>query len=117
MNSIISYLLEVGLTLAFCILTFGYLRPFLKRVLIDLCGTEERAQFWTAFSNILMIGLPMIIALTYQPEAQSAEALFFEITKKMSGNFGGFLFALVGAGMMVAFFALFAPRTSKAESK
>ena len=116
MNSILSYFLEVAITLAICTLTFGYLRPFLKKVLVDLCGTEERAQFWTAFSNILMLGIPMIIALTYKPEARSAEELFFEITRKISGNFGGFLSALIGAGMMVAFFALFAPR-AKAESK
>ena len=117
MNSIITYLLEVVITLGICILTFGYLRPFLKKVLVDLCGTEERAQFWTVFSNILLIGIPMIIALTYQPEAQTAEELFFEITRRISGNFGGFLFALVGAGMMVAFFALFAPRTPRTDSK
>lgn len=117
MNSIVSYLLEVAITFAICTLTFGYLRPFLKKVLVDLCGTEERAQFWTVFSNILMIGLPMIIALTYKPEAANAIELFFEITRKISGNFGGFLFALVGTGMMVAFFALFAPRTPRAESK
>src|SRR5512147_1943563 len=117
MNSIVSYLLEVAITLAICALTFGYLRPFLKKVLIDLCGTEDRAQFWTAFSNILMLGLPMIIAFTYKPEATNMEDLFFEITRKISGNFGGFLFALFGAGMMVAFFALLAPKTPKAESK
>ncbi|MEW6406919.1 MAG: hypothetical protein AB1649_34510 [Chloroflexota bacterium] len=117
MNSILSYLLEVAITLAICTLTFRYLRPFLKTILVDLCGTEERAQFWTVFSHTLLIGLPMILALAYQPEAQNAEELFFELARKISGNFGGFLFALLGAGMTVAFFSLFAPRTPKAEAK
>jgi len=117
MNSIISYLLEIAITFAICALTFGYLRPYLRRVLVDLCGAEERAQFWVAFSNILLIGLPMIIALTYKPEAANAIELFFEITRKISGNFGGFLFALLGTGMIVACFSLFAPKTPETESK
>ena len=117
MNSILPYLLEVAITLAACLLIVGYLRPHLRRVLLDLCGTEERARFWTVFSNLLLVGMPMIIALAYQPGAKNAEELFFEITRKLSGNLGGFLFALVCSGMMIAFFALFAPRMPKAETK
>jgi hypothetical protein len=117
MNSIVSYLLEVAITLAAGLLVVGYLRPHLSRILVDLCGTEDRAQFWTAFSNLLLVGMPTIIALAYRPEAKNAEELFFEITGKLSGNLGGFLFALICTGMMIAFFALFAPHTPKAESK
>jgi len=117
MNSILPYLLEVAITLAACLLIVGYLRPPLRRILLDLCGTEERARFWTVFSNLLLIGVTMIIALAYQPEAKNAEELFFEITGKLSGNLGGFLFALVCTGMIIAFFALFAPRMPKAETK
>ena len=117
MNMVTTFLIQVVLTLALSALLVGYFRPFLKKVLSDLCRTEERAQFWTAFTNILLIGLPMILALNYQPEAGSAEGLFFEIARKLSGNLGGFLFALVGVGIMVSFFALVAPRPVKSESK
>jgi hypothetical protein len=85
-------------------------------VLIDLCRTEERAQFWAAFSNILLIGLPLIIALGFRPEAETLEAAAFEILGRLSGNLAGYLFALVGIGIMVSFFALVAPR-SAAEAK
>jgi len=117
MNTIVSFLMEAALTLVISVLTVRYLRRFLQKVLIDLCGTEERAQFWTAFSNILLIGLPMIIALSYQPEARNTEELFFEVAAKLSGNLGGFLFALIGIGFMVSFFALVAPRPPKMEAK
>lgn len=110
MNAIFFFLLEVILTLAICMLVFRYLRPFLNRILVDLCGTEDRAQFWTVFSNIILVGLPLLIALTYQPEANQAEELFFEITRRISGNMISFLFALVGIGLAVSFFALVAPR-------
>ncbi len=115
MNTILSFAIEVALTLVISILLVRYLRPFLRRILTDLCGTEERAQFWTAFSNILLIGLPLIFGLNYQPEAKSTDALFFEIAGKLSGNLGGFLVALIGIGIIVSFFALVAPRSGKAE--
>jgi hypothetical protein len=98
------------------VLITAYLRPHLKRVLVDLCKTEERAQFWTVFSNILLIGLPLIIALGFRPEAVTIEAATFEILGHLSGNLAGYLFALVGIGIIVSFFALVAPRP-KAEAK
>jgi hypothetical protein len=117
MNTIAYFLLQIVVTLIISVLVVGYLRSFLRKILTDLCGTEERAQFWTMFSNILLIGMPFIIALKYKPDAKNAEALFFEIAGKLSGNLGGLLFALVGIGFIVSFFALVAPRSAKMESR
>jgi hypothetical protein len=117
MNIIFSFIVEVALTLVISVLLVGYLRSFLRNILTDLCGTTDRAQFWTAFSNILLIGMPFIFALNYTPEAQNTESLFFEVTRKLSGNLGGFIGALIGVGLMVSFFALFAPKQRKAEVK
>jgi hypothetical protein len=116
MNSILYFLAQVILTLVASALVVGYLRPYLRKVLIDLCGTEDRAQFWTAFSNVLLIGMPMLFALNYKPEAATMEELFFEVAGKFSGNMGGMLFALMGIGLIVSFFALVAPRI-KVEAK
>ena len=117
MNTITSFFIQVLLTVALTTLLAGYIRPYLRKVLTDLCGTEERAQFWTVFSNVLLIGLPGILALNYRPEARTLEELFFEIAGRISGALGGFLFALVCVGMAVSVFALFAPRQVKAEAK
>jgi uncharacterized membrane protein YhaH (DUF805 family) len=115
MNTILFFLLEVILTLSICMLVFRYMRPFLSRILVDLCGTEERAQFWTVFSHIILVGLPLLISLTYQPEASQTEELFFEITHRISGNMLGFLFSLLGVGLIVSVFALVAPRQKESK--
>ena len=115
MNTIFFFILEVTLTFSICMLVFRYMRPFLTRILIDLCGTEERAQFWTVFSNIILVGLPLLISLTYQPESSQAEELFFEITHRISGNMLGFLFSLLGVGLIVSVFALVAPRQKESK--
>lgn len=116
MNIFLSFAIELGLTILACVSVTFYLRPHLKRVLLDLCKTEERAQFWMVFSSILLIGLPLIIALGFHPEAASSEAAVFEIIGRLSGNLTGYLFALVGIGTIVSFFALVAPRP-KVEAK
>lgn len=117
MNTIISFLVQVLLTVALTAGIVTYIRPYLRKVLVDLCGTEERAQFWTVFSNVLLIGLPSILALNYRPEASNLEELFFEVAGRLSGTLAGFLFALVCVGMVVSIFALFVPRPAKAEAK
>ncbi len=117
MNTIISFLVHVLLTIAVTALVVNYIRPYLRKVLVDLCGTEERAQFWTVFSNVVLVGLPGILALNYRPEAVTLEELFFEIAGRLSGTLAGFLFGLVGVGFVVSIFALFAPRPAKAEAK
>jgi len=115
MNTILAFLLEVIITFAICVLTFRYLRPFLNRILIDLCGTDERARFWTAFSSIILIGLPLLFSLMYHPQTQKAEELFFELTRRISGNLISFMLALAGIGCIVSFFALVAPRAKESK--
>jgi hypothetical protein len=117
MNTILSFVIEVTLTLVISALLVAYLRPFLEKILLDLCGTQERAQFWTVFSNILVTGMPIILALNYRPEASNSEQLFFEVAGKLSGNLGGLLFALICIGFMVSLFALVARKPLEAQSK
>ena len=116
MNTLLAFTIEIGLTVLAFVLITSYLHPHLKRMLLDLCKTEDRAQFWTAFSNVLLIGAPLIVALGFRPEAGTFEATVFEIIGCLSGNLAGYLFALVGIGIIVSFFALVAPRqTSEAK--
>jgi hypothetical protein len=117
MNTILSFVIEVILTLLASTVLVIYLRPSLRKILIDLCGTEERANFWATFSNILLIGLPAIFALNYRPVARNPEELFFEVASKLSGNLGGFIAGLIGIGFIVSFFALASRRPLEAGSK
>ena len=117
MPTILSFIVEVALTAGISAMIIAYLRPFLQKVLIDLCGTEDRAHFWTAFSNILLIGMPVMFALHYRPEARNTEELFFEVAGKLSGNLAGLLLALIGIGFIVSFFALVSPKRKNLEAK
>ncbi len=113
MKTILALLIEVTLAIGLCLLLVRYLRPHLWRVLVDLCGTEPRAQFWMAFTNIFLLGLPVIIGLGFRPEATNLEDSVFEVIGRLSGVLGGFIFSLFLVGIGVGFFALTAPRPTK----
>jgi hypothetical protein len=117
MNMIISFSIEVIITVVVCALLVIYLRQYLYRILLDLCGSDDRAQFWTVFSTILLVGIPMIFALGYRPEALTSLDMFFEIIGRLRGNLYAYLASLLIIGMIVSFFALVAPKPGKAESK
>jgi hypothetical protein len=89
---------------------------------VDLCGTKERAQFWVVFSSVLLVGVPFMFGVGYNPldtlpGTFQPEKLFFEAAMQVRVNLLGFLLALVGIGCTVSFFALVAPRPKVQEGK
>jgi hypothetical protein len=113
MNAISIYLIQLVITVIACLLLAAYIRPVLKRVLIDLCGTEERAAFWTLFSNIMLVVLPAIFGMGFHPEIVNFENSFFDVAAQLRVNLLGFILSLVAIGFAVSFFALVAPRQAK----
>jgi hypothetical protein len=116
MNTILTFLAQLATTATACLLVSGYIRPFLKRVLADLCGTEERAQFWVVFSNIMLVVLPVIFGLGFSPLESSHEAVFFEVMGQLRWNLFGLVLSLAAIGGAVSFFALVAPRPTQSKS-
>jgi hypothetical protein len=117
MNTIGIYLFQLIATLVISLAVVIYFRPYLGRVLIDLCGTQERAQFWVVFSSILLVGVPLIFGMGYNPIDSQPGMLFFEAVGQVRINLFGFLLALIGIGCAVSFFALVAPRPAAREGK
>ena len=58
--------LAVTATVSFSVVS--YMNRPLGRLLEELCGNQERAQFWTGFSNVTLVLVPVIFAMQEQPE-------------------------------------------------
>jgi undecaprenyl pyrophosphate phosphatase UppP len=110
MNVFWTYLLQIAITAATSLAIVAYFRPHLRRVLVDLCDTEERAQFWVVFSSIILVGVPLIFGMGYNPLESDPGKLFFDAASQVRINLIGLLLALFGIGLFVSFFALVAPR-------
>ena len=68
MSNVSLFVCGLGVTVFASLLVVFYLRSHLRAILIDLCGTAERARFWAAFTNVAFLLVPSIFALNYSPE-------------------------------------------------
>ena len=95
----------VSVVVVFC------LRRSLHRMLVDLCGTEPRADFWTAFSIVMLIILPLIFVMTTHPEARSPESAFLDIIVQVRLALIGLVMALLILGIFLCVFIFARPST------
>jgi hypothetical protein len=62
------FVCALGATVLASLLVVFYLHSHLRAILIDLCGTADRARFWAAFTNVAFLLVPSIFALNYSSE-------------------------------------------------
>lgn len=107
MNEISIFLTGVSLTLAISLIVVFYLNKNLLNLLIDICGTENRAKFWVSISNICLMLFPFMIVLAYQPNIEVPAV--FEMSKIISFA----LYGVIGTILTISFMiSLFIPRSS-----
>lgn len=104
MNEISAFLIGLGLTIVLTSAALRYLQPHLKTILTELCGTEERARFWTSFSNLTLFLTPLIFALRIQPEQGTTAKLLYETSNQISLALFGLLLAIGIVGIVIGKF-------------
>ena len=67
MNVSLLFACGLILTLLVSVGVVRYLSGPLRRQLQQLCGNDERAEFWTVFSNVVVALVPVIFALQFDP--------------------------------------------------
>jgi hypothetical protein len=76
-------------------------RP-LRRVLLDLCGTEERADFWSRYTWTLLVLAPLLFALLSNGGPQGSPLGSEMLQNTLKSALIGALAALVAVGVMIA---------------
>src|SRR5437867_12902555 len=94
MNTIETFLIGLGLTLIAAGAVVFSLRRSLRRILVDLCGTEARGDFWTAFSVVLLILVPIIFAMIQPATGRQRAGAFFDISLQLPYASIGLMVAL-----------------------
>jgi len=88
------FLIDVGLVAMLSIGLVTYVKGHLKNLLVELCGTPERASFWLAFSKVTLVLVPLIFALDYKPEFGPDRNFVFEMATQLKHAIVGFVIAL-----------------------
>ena len=101
MSSTQAFLADVGITAILFIGIVAYVQRHLRALLIELCGTKERASFWLAFSNVALVLVPMIFALDYTPDPGPDKSMIFEMATQIKCALIGFVITLGGLALVL----------------
>ncbi len=94
---IAALLLTYAVTLVLAGLAAFVLRRPLSILLSELCGTEERSSFWTVWSMVMMIALPLL----FVSMARIATDPTVLIQGTVAATLAGILMAMAGMGLAV----------------
>ena len=83
MNEIAIYLTGLGITATISFLIVIYFKPYLRKILLELNGDKERpANFWVAYTTIILMLVPLIFAIWVVPN-DPTESVFFQISRQL----------------------------------
>jgi uncharacterized membrane protein YhaH (DUF805 family) len=101
MSTTLVFITDVCVTVFVCIGLVFYIRANLRSLLIELCGTAERANFWLVFSNVSLVLVPLIFALDYRPEFGRDNPIAFEIAGQLKYSLIGFIVTLCSLALIL----------------
>jgi hypothetical protein len=104
MNAVIIFLVGLVITIGVVFVALLYLRNPLQTILIDLCGSTDRARFWTAFSNVTLFLVPLALALDHQPDPLVKQAAIFAISGQLESAMIGFVVSVVMMGFILSMY-------------
>src|SRR3989338_4967752 len=65
MKALIIFGTEIGLAAIISLCIIFYLGKLLRTILVELCGTADRAGFWMGFTKLMFLFLPLMIVLLF----------------------------------------------------
>jgi hypothetical protein len=98
MSLTMAFLSDVGLVALLSLGLVAYVKEPLRSLLLELCGTKDRASFWLAFSNVTLVLTPLIFTLGYKPESGPGTSVILEMAAQLRYALIGFLIALGAIG-------------------
>jgi uncharacterized membrane protein YhaH (DUF805 family) len=101
MNLTTTFLADVGLVVVLSVGLVAYVKVHLRALLIELCGTAERASFWLAFSNVTLVLVPLIFALDFKPELGPDRNFILEMATQLKHAIIGFVVALSSIALIL----------------
>ncbi len=92
MDTLSIFFIEVLLCLGISLALIYLLKPLLREVLIETCGTNTRAEFWVMFTQLMLIISPLLIVIYFAPTTDSvpinvAEAIQDTLFRSLLGDF------------------------------
>jgi hypothetical protein len=103
MNDVTIFLIAEGITLVIAVGVALFIRRPLRNVLTDLTGTAERAAFWSAFTSLLLVLVPLIVIM-FVPREAADEPVFFRLVAQLRWSLVGLVAVLLSYAFIIIWF-------------
>jgi len=104
MNELSLFGLQMVIALSISIFVLSLIKPYLKEVLKDTCGTEHSAEFWVRFTQLMMIFTPLVIVIFFaglSTNDQSIMHLAYVLKQTLLQTLVGELIGLAFVGRII----------------
>lgn len=98
------FIADLFLTILVCVGVVLYIRGHLTPLVTELCGSATRAQFWLAFSNVTLVLVPVIFALSAEPELEPGKPAAFVMAEHLKLSLLGLASGLAVLAMVLMIF-------------
>lgn len=115
MNASILFVGGLAITLMTSTSVVIYLKSPLQKILAELCGSPERAEFWTSFSNVALTVVPVIFAMQYHPETGGSAPVAFELADQLKWGLIGVVLSITLLAWVLSRFIPRVPVPSSSE--
>jgi hypothetical protein len=113
MSSNLAYFASLATALGLGFGAAWYLKSHLRGILVDLCGNEQRADFWIAFSNVVLILVPSACAMQFRTEVDETIPAILQLNSELKWVFVGLIGSVMSIGAILALFISREPAGSK----
>ncbi|HEY4541222.1 MAG TPA: hypothetical protein VIG66_02485 [Noviherbaspirillum sp.] len=96
---VVVFLVEVVVGLVVSIAAMASLNGPLSSLLVELCGTRERARFWTRYTNMMLFLSPLLSVVLFANPLSALQINFM----LLKGAFKSALFGLFVALVVIGF--------------
>jgi hypothetical protein len=94
----------LAITLLIAFLVARYLHGPLRIQLRELCGSADRAEFWTAFSNVAVMLTPAIFAMLVDPTTETGTPALLAIITQLRWGLIGLVVSVLMLGWILGRF-------------
>jgi hypothetical protein len=101
MNPTSIFVAGIAGTALACLGVIFYFASHLRKLLIELCGTPERADFWRAFSNVVLFFVPAIFALQAAPDASQQAPATLLVANQLKWALIGLVTSVMTMGIVL----------------
>src|SRR5688572_10645207 len=104
MSDVTTSLTAAAFTLATSVAVALFIRRHLRIVLTDLTGAAARAEFWIAFTSLLLVLVPLIVLMFVPRDTDVKTPAVFRVVAQLRWSLVGLIATLISYDVIIIWF-------------